>query len=204
MSVASHLKKKFLAGFFIVIPLIVTAYVVILIVSFFDSLIGPVVKNILSHVAGKEIYVAGTGFMAIVVITYIVGILASNYFGKALLARGERLVKRIPVVKGIYGSVKDMTDAFSSDRIKSFQEVVLVEFPSPGSYAIGFVTKRIDIGAQHFCSVFIPLTPNPTASLLILVKEESLTFLDISADDALKYVISLGTVRLDSLWQEKV
>jgi uncharacterized membrane protein len=96
-----------------------------------------------------------------------------------------------------------MTDAFSSDKVKSFKEVVLVEYPFPGRYTIGFVTKRIQIEEKLFCSVFIPTTPNPTSGYLILIKEEGLTFLDVPTDDALKYIISLGTARIESPWKEK-
>jgi uncharacterized membrane protein len=206
MSFAKHIKSKFLTGLFILIPLIVTVYIIYLIISFFEPIVAPIVRNILNKVTGRELYIPdipGAGFILFIIITYITGIFASNYFGKMALARGERLLKRIPVVKSIYGSVKDMTDAFSSDKVKSFKEVVLVEYPFPGRYTIGFVTKRIQIEEKLFCSVFIPTTPNPTSGYLILIKEEGLTFLDVPTDDALKYIISLGTARIESPWKEK-
>ena len=203
MSFAKHIKSKFLTGLFILIPLIVTVYIIYLIISFFEPIVAPIVRNILNKITGRELYIPGAGFILFIIITYITGVFASNYFGKMALARGERLLKRIPVVKSIYGSVKDMTDAFSSDKVKSFKEVVLVEYPFPGRYTIGFVTKRIQIEEKLFCSVFIPTTPNPTSGYLILIKEEGLTFLDVPTDDALKYIISLGTARIESPWKEK-
>ena len=118
MSFAKHIKSKFLTGLFILIPLIVTVYIIYLIISFFEPIVAPIVRNILNKVTGRELYIPdipGAGFILFIIITYITGIFASNYFGKMALARGERLLKRIPVVKSIYGSVKDMTDAFSSD-----------------------------------------------------------------------------------------
>ncbi|HVN96824.1 MAG TPA: DUF502 domain-containing protein [Syntrophorhabdaceae bacterium] len=203
MSVTKHIKSKFFTGLFILIPLIVTLYIIYFVISFFEPLVAPLVKSALARLSGRELYIPGAGFILFIIITYITGILASNYFGKKALARGEQLLKRIPVVKSIYGSVKDMTEAFSSDRIKSFKEVVLVEYPFPGRYAIGFVTKRIQINSKQLCSVFIPTTPNPTSGYIILVQEEELTFLDIPADDALKYIISLGTARTEAPWKEK-
>jgi uncharacterized membrane protein len=203
MNVAKHIKSKFFTGLFILIPLIVTVYIVYGIISFFEPLVAPMVKNILFRLSGRELYIPGIGFILFIVITYVTGMIASNYFGKTALSRGEKLLKRIPFVKTIYGSVKDMTDAFSSDKVKSFKETVLVEFPFPGRYTIGFVTKRIEIEGKPFCAVFIPPTPIPTAGFLIMVREEELKFLDISIDNALKYIISLGTAKVDFSWKEK-
>ena len=203
MNVAKHIKSKFFTGLFILIPLIVTVYIVYAIISFFEPLVAPIVKNVFFRLSGREIYIPGVGFVLFIVITYITGMLASNYFGKTALSRGEKILKRIPVVKTIYGSVKDMTEAFSSNKVKSFKEAVLVEFPFPGRYTIGFVTKRIEIEEKPFCTVFIPPTPIPTAGFLIMVREEDLKFLDISIDTAVKYIISLGTTKIDFSWKEK-
>lgn len=203
MDMANHAKKKFITGLLVLIPLIVTAYIVYLVVSFIEGFIGPVLKNIFFQVFQREVYVTGTACIIFVVITYLTGLFVSNYFGKTVFSLGERLVKRIPIVKSIYGSTKDMTEAFSSERIKSFKEVVLIEFPFPGRYAIGLVTNRVGIkGVQH-CSVFVPTTPNPTSGYIILAKEEDLLFLDMATDDALKYIISLGTSRSGSIWNGK-
>jgi uncharacterized membrane protein len=203
MGIGKHIKSKFFTGLILLIPLIVTLYLIYVIISFFEPLVGPLVKNILFRLTGREIYVPGIGFVVFIIVTYVTGMIASNYFGKIALSRGERLLKGIPVVKSIYGSVKDMTEAFSSDKIKSFKEAVLVEFPFAGRYTIGFVTKRIEIEGERFCTVFIPPTPIPTAGFLIMVREEELKFLDITIDNALKYIISLGTARINFSWKEK-
>jgi len=203
MSIAKHLKKKFVTGLFVLIPLIVTAYIIYLIISFIENFVGPVLRNIFFQVFQREVYITGTAFIIFVIITYLTGLLVSNYFGKALFSRGERILKRIPIVKSIYGSVKDMTEAFSSDKIKSFKEVVLAEFPFQGRYAIGFVTNRLKMNEDNYCSVFVPTTPNPTSGYLIIVREDQLIFLNMATDDALKYIISLGTSRTGFEWNEK-
>jgi len=203
MSVANHLKKKFITGLLVLIPLIVTAYIIYLVVSFMEGFIGPALSNIFYQVFRREVYVTGMACIIFVVITYLTGLFVSNYFGRTVFSRGERLVKRIPIVKSIYGSIKDMTEAFSSEKIKSFKEVVLIEFPFPGRYAIGLVTNRVEIRGLPHCSVFVPTTPNPTSGYIILVKEEDLLFLDMATDDALKYIISLGTSRGGSIWNGK-
>ena len=203
MDLSKHLKTKFITGLFILIPLIVTIYIVYLIISSIEAMVSPVIRNILLQIIGHAIYIPGTGFIVFIIIVYVTGVVASNYFGKTLLAYGETFLKKIPFIKGIYGSVKDMTDAFSSEKIKSFREVVLIDFPFQGRYALGFVTKRIKLEDRSLCSVFVPTTPNPTSGYLIMAKEEDLIFLDMNTDDALKYIISLGTSRAELPWKEK-
>lgn len=203
MSIAKHIKSKFLTGLFILILLIVTIYIIYVIISFFEPLVGPFVRDALFRLTGHELYIPGLGFIFFIIITYLTGAIASNYFGKTALSRGERLLKRIPVVKSIYGSVKEMTEAFSSDKVKSFKEAVLVQFPFAGRYTIGFVTKRIEIEGKQFCAVFIPPTPIPTAGCPVMVKEEELKFLNISIDTAVKYIISLGTTKIDLSWNDR-
>jgi len=203
MGMANHVKKKFITGLLVLIPLIVTVYIAYLIVSFIENFIGPALKNIFFQVFQREVYITGMACIIFVVITYLTGLFVSNYFGKRVFSRGEQIVRRIPIVKSIYGSVKDMTEAFSSDKIKSFKEVVLLEFPFQGRYAIGLVTNRVEIKGLQHCSVFVPTTPNPTSGYIILVREEDLFFLDMPTDDALKYVVSLGTSRSGILWNGK-
>lgn len=204
MDMANHVKKKFITGLLVLIPLIVTVYIAYLIVSFIENFIGPALKNIFFQVFQREVYITGMACIIFVVITYLTGLFVSNYFGKTVFSRGEQIVRRIPIVKSIYGSVKDMTEAFSSDKIKSFKEVVLLEFPFQGRYAIGLVTNRVEIKGLQHCSVFVPTTPNPTSGYIILVREDDLVFLDMPTDDALKYVISLGTSRSGILWNGKI
>jgi uncharacterized membrane protein len=204
MDLTKHLKKKFLTGLFVLIPLLVTIYIIYLVISFVDTIIAPTIQNITLYFTGKEIYIPGTGLFLFAVVAYATGILATNYIGKRLLSYGERMVRKIPFVKGIYSSVKDMTDSFSSEKKHSFKEVVLAEFPFKGRYAIGFVTNRIkNQSHDDHCTVFVPTTPNPTSGYIIIIPEKELIFLDMPVDDALKYIISLGTAGIELAWKEK-
>jgi uncharacterized membrane protein len=204
MNLTNHLKKKFITGLFVLIPLLVTIYIIYLVISFVDAIIAPFMRNITLHMIGKEIYIPGTGLFLFAVVAYVTGVLASNYMGNRLLSYGERILRKIPFVKGIYSSVKDMTDSFSSEKKRSFQEVVLAEFPFHGRYAIGFVTNRIKRQSnERYCTVFIPTTPNPTSGYLVVIPERELVFLDITVDNALKYIISLGTAGTELAWKEK-
>jgi uncharacterized membrane protein len=153
---------------------------------------------------GKEIYIPGTGLFLFAVVAYATGILASNYIGNRFLSYGEMILKKIPFVKGIYSSVKDMTDSFSSEKKRAFKEVVLAEFPFKGRYAIGFITSRIRKHPdEKYCAVFVPTTPNPTSGYLVVIPEKELIFLDITVDNALKYIISLGTAGIELTWKER-
>ncbi|MCX5805217.1 MAG: DUF502 domain-containing protein [Proteobacteria bacterium] len=199
-----HLKKTFLTGLFILIPLVVTIYIIYTVVISVDTFISPVIRNIMSNITGTGVYIQGTGFFIFIILTYLTGVLASNYIGKKMLAYGEATIRKIPFVKGIYGSIKDMIDAFSSEKMQSFKEVVLVDFPFKGRYAIGFITKRIQSGDKgELCAVFVPTTPNPTSGYLIFLPEEELTPIDMSVEDAVKYIVSLGTSRIEMKWKEK-
>jgi len=199
-----HLRNTFFTGLFIVIPLIVTVYVIYAIITSIDGFVAPIFKNIAVSFIEKEFYIPGTGLLLFIALTYLIGIVASNYMGKRLLSYGEHVLKKVPFVKWIYTSVKDMTDAFSSNKIRSFKEIVLVEFPMKGRYTIGFVTGYIVLKEKgKFYSVFIPTTPNPTSGFLIMLPEDEILPIQMSTEEAIKYIISLGTTRMDLSWKEK-
>ncbi|MCX8021921.1 MAG: DUF502 domain-containing protein [Syntrophorhabdaceae bacterium] len=198
------MRNTFFTGLLIVIPLIVTAYVIYAIIGTIDGFIAPIFKNIIQGFTEKEFYLPGMGLLFFVALTYFVGVVASNYMGKRILFYGESILKKIPFVKWIYTSVKDMTDALSSDRIKSFKEIALIEFPLKGRYVIGFITGRLEgREGKRFCTVFIPTTPNPTSGFLVIIPEGEITPISLSTEDAIKYIISLGTTRIDLEWTEK-
>jgi uncharacterized membrane protein len=203
MRLIPHFKTKLLTGFFLLIPLLVTLYVVYVIVSFLDGILYPILTNISLRILGSSLYIPGLGLLLFVVLAYATGVITSNYAGKKLLSYGEALLKRIPFVKSIYGSTKDFMEAFSSEKLKSFREVVLLEFPHKGFYAVGFVTGRLQRGDITYCSVFAPTTPNPTSGYLLLVPEKDLVFLSIPVEDAIKYIISLGTSKVELGWREQ-
>ncbi len=200
MALTRHFKTKLLTGLFVLIPVLVSLYAVYLIVSFLDNIASPILSNILSGAFGRPLYIPGLGLLLFIVITYITGLVTSNYAGKRLLLHGEALLKRIPFVKSIYGSTKDFLEAFSPDKLRSFRGVVLIEFPRQGSYTLGLVTSRIVRDSVTFCSVFVPTAPNPTAGYVLIIPESELFFLKVSVEDALKYVISLGTSKVTIEW----
>jgi uncharacterized membrane protein len=186
MPLVKHFKGKFITGLLSSF-LLVTLYVVYLIVSFLDAIASPLFDNITRSLIGRSLYIPGLGLLLFVIITYVAGVFTSNYAGRKLVAWGEALLRRIPFIKSIYASTKDFIEAFSSEKLKSFREVVLIEFPHKGSYALGFVTGRVQHEDAVFCAVFVPTTPNPTSGYLVLVPTE-LRHVAIPVDEAIKYV----------------
>jgi uncharacterized membrane protein len=197
MDIAKHLKTKLLAGLFILVPAIITIYIIYVVVSSLDALIYPVILRATRPVMGREMFIPGSGLFLLFIIVYTTGVFATNYLGRRFLRLGETLFTKIPFVSSIYNSIKDITDAFSSQTRTAFKEVVLVEFPFKGRRAIGFITRRLTGEGETICAVFIPTTPNPTSGYLIMVPEQELTFLQMTVDEALKYTISLGTSRTE-------
>jgi uncharacterized membrane protein len=127
-----------------------------------------------------------------------VGVLAQYYIGKRMIEWLDTVMMNVPLLNKFYGAVKQVNDAFAGDR-SSFKTVVLVEFPSAGSYSVGFITSESQAGilrqtGKNLVSVFIPTTPNPTSGFLILVTEDKITKLDMSVADGLKYIVSLGSL----------
>jgi uncharacterized membrane protein len=133
----------------------------------------------------------------------VVGRLARNYFGKKIIAWVDSTLLRVPLLNKIYSATKQVNEAFSSADKTAFRTVVLVEFPRPGAFSIGFITSEQLPGLpaatkDKMVCVFVPATPNPTSGFLLLVPENKVTKLEMSVPDGIKYVISLGSIVPDS------
>ena len=138
-----------------------------------------------------------------VALVSVIGVLARYYFGKRLFAWADSLMLRVPVLNKIYGTIKQVDEAFTSGKKSSFQTVVLVEYPREGIYSVGFITSaRADevekkTGKKCVC-IFIPTTPLPTGGFLIVIPEEKVIKLDMSVADGFKYIISIGALANES------
>ncbi len=138
-------------------------------------------------------------FLLAVLLIGIVGRLARNYFGKKLIEWAERALMHVPFVNKIYSAIKQINEAFSSGKKSSFKTVVLLEFPRAGIYSLGFITGEQNDEVQaktreKVVCIFIPTTPNPTSGWLVLVPEKDVTKLEMSVAEAIKFIISLGSV----------
>ena len=137
-------------------------------------------------------------FLLAIFMICAVGLAARNYFGKKMIEWADRVLMQVPFLNKIYGATKQVNEALVTGNKNSFKTVVLVEFPHPGSYSMGFLTSedaeiQMKPGEKLVC-VYVPTTPNPTAGFMLLVPDEKVTRLKISVADGLKYIISLGSI----------
>jgi len=144
-------------------------------------------------------HIPGLGVVLSFLILLVTGMIAANFFGLRLIQLWESLLGRIPVVKSIYSSVKQVSDTVLSDQGTAFRKALLVEFPRPGCWTIAFLTGApADSVVDHLpgdhVSVYVPTTPNPTGGYFVMVPRSAVRELDMSVDEALKYIISMGVV----------
>ncbi|HFC8834232.1 DUF502 domain-containing protein [Neisseria subflava] len=203
--IAKALKKYLITGVLVWLPIAVTIWAMTYIISAADRLISLLPESWQpQHFWGFNI--PGLGIVAATVVLFVTGVFAANVLGRRILGAWDSLLGRIPVVKSIYSSVKKVSESLLSDSSRSFKTPVLVPFPQPGIWTIAFVSGHIPDKLKgslpqddDYISVYVPTTPNPTGGYYIMVKKSDVRELDMSVDQALKYVISLGMVMPDDL-----
>ena len=184
-----NIRKWFLSGIAVVLPLAVTVFVLIWLFKMLDGILA----EPMHWIFGKEI--PGAGLLAIIIIVFATGILTSNYIGNKMAGWFHGLVAKIPIVGNVYKPVSKIANSLSAENSKSFQSVVTVEFPSKGIHSIGFITNdNVAFGGDDKVCIFIPTTPNPTNGFLVFVEKEQVTELDISVPEGLNMVVSIGSV----------
>ncbi len=191
-------KKYLIPGLLIWVPLAATLWVLDLIVSAMDRTL-LLLPTSWQPRALFGFDIPGLGLLLSLLVVLLTGVLAHNFIGRQLVQWWEGLLSRIPIVRSIYSSVKQVSDTMLSPKGNAFRKAVLVEFPQRGQWAIGLVvgapgpalTRDLD---PDMVTVFVPTAPNPTSGYTILVPPADVKELDISVDDALKFVISLGVV----------
>ena len=183
-----NIRKWFLTGIAAILPVGVTIFVLMWLFNLLDGILaGPVM-----WIFRRE--VPGIGLLAIIILIFVVGMFASNMFGKKMVNWLQKMLAKIPIIGTIYKPVSKIASGVSSEKSKSFQKVVTVEFPSKGTTSIGFITNdRISFAGDNKVCVFIPTTPNPTNGFLVFVEKEDVTELDVSLSEGLNMVISIGS-----------
>lgn len=201
-TIKHRLRTFFIAGLLITLPIAFTFFILNFLFKSLDNSFSPLFIQLLIFLGApvpKESHIPGVGVVMTFIVIFLVGVLATNIFGKKLLQWGESIVAKIPVVRSIYTGVKQVVTTVIQTDAKSFSKSVLVEFPRKGVYALGFITSEakgeIQIKtAEHVCNVFVPTTPNPTSGFLIFVPKNELIDLEMSIEDGLKLIISGGIV----------
>ncbi|GAB1363566.1 DUF502 domain-containing protein [Rhodobacter sp.] len=203
------LRASFLTGLVVVLPIGLTIYVVWAVIGWIDGWILPLIPSyyqpdaIMRRWFGPdyEFPVRGVGVLVFLVVTILVGWMAKGLIGRSVIRQGERMVDRMPVVRSIYGAIKQVAETFFNKKEQSFDKVVLVEFPRAGSWALGFVStrpkgelaERLARMGPEMSAVFVGLTPF-TSGMLLFVPSKDLVELDMGVDDAAKLIVSGGLV----------
>ena len=189
-------RRYFVAGLLVWIPLGITLWVLKLLVDLMDQSLLLLPEKLRSD-ALFGFHVPGLGIILTLAIVVATGALAANFFGRKVLQMGDNLLTRIPIVRSIYGGVKQISDTLFSPEGKAFRRAVLVRYPHQGAWTVALVTGAPDqevaelIGREQV-SVFVPTTPNITAGFFLIVPRAETIPLDMTVDDALKYIISMG------------
>lgn len=200
------MKKYFITGLVILLPLAVT----ILIVRFFFNLLTEPFVGMIGFFLQKyhldPAYVGIARLISQILIlillffaTVMLGMLTRWFFVHSLLSYGEKLLQRIPLISPVYKTCKDVIQTIFSDRSSSFKQVVLAPFPNPETSTLGLVTREdlSSLSADHtsgLVAVFVPTTPNPTSGFLVFFRPDQLTYLTMSVEEALKFIISCGVI----------
>ena len=184
------IKRTFLTGLVVVVPILITAFTLYWLFRVLDGILSPIIDQIL----GRDI--PGLGILTEIVIIFLVGVLATNVLGSRILHWFQTLLMRAPVVKNIYPTIKQLVEAFHPSSSSSFKKVVLVEYPKMGTYALGFMTSEVSMKGtpqpRRLFSVYLP-TNNLYIGNVALFKEEDLIVTDFTVEEGLKIVLSGGT-----------
>jgi len=198
MSAKNPVRRYFITGLLIWIPLVITAWVLNLLVSTMDQtllLLPPSLRT--ENWLG--VYVPGAGVLLTLLTVFVTGLLAANIIGQRLVSFWERALTRIPVVNSIYSGVKQVSDTVLSPSGQAFRKALLVQWPYEGVWTIAFLTGRpggdvVNHLAGDYVSVYVPTTPNPTGGYFVMLPRSATIELDMTVDEALKYIISMGVV----------
>ena len=194
----SALRKWLIAGLLVIVPLVITLGVLNWIIGTLDQTLA-ILPEAWQPDKLLGMHIPGFGVILTLLILLLVGGIASNFIGRKLVGWGDALVRRIPVVRSIYSSVKQVSDTVFSDSGNAFRTAVLVQWPREGVWTVAFVTGQPsgEVAAllrDEYLSVFVPTTPNPTGGYFVLVRKSECIELEMSVDAALKYIVSMGVV----------
>jgi len=196
---SNALKKYLLAGLVVWLPIIATVLILRFLIDLLDQ-----TMSLLPESYNPEkvmgINIPGLGVILSIIVLFITGILATNLFGQKLVRMSEAILDRIPLVRSIYNATKQMIEAVFSTNSQAFRKVVLVQYPRQGLWSLAFQTGAAikECGEktnQEMLSIFIPTTPNPTSGFLMMVAKDEVIELEMSVDNALKFIISLGVMQ---------
>jgi uncharacterized membrane protein len=193
--ILKHLRAKMFAGILVILPLGITFLVLKFVFNSLDSILGPVIPDINVLLFRHAFHLPYVGLISFLLLLYLIGLITTNVLGRKLIGWADRLFTAIPVVKNIYTSSKQLTDAFSATRKGSFRQAVFVEFPQEGNYVLGFVTNELtDLNRQTKVTVFVPTAFVPPQGFLLFLPREKTLPAQLTVEEAIKAIMSVGIV----------
>lgn len=208
----AHVRRNIGRGLILVLPLVVTVWLLALLFGLINDTVAPMIVALLRRFEypwldlwPTRAVVAVVGLAVTAGLIYLIGLFGGNLIGRRILSVFERVVLRIPLVKGIYGAARQLLDAFTATGAQAFSKVVILEYPRPGLWVVGFVTRERAHGVDgsgrlsDTVPVFLPTTPNPTSGWMILVARQELLLVDMTIEEAVKLVVSGGIVGPEDL-----
>ncbi len=198
VSWTKKLRAQFVAGILVIVPIGATVLILVWLFNSIDNILQPAVSAIFGH------NIPGVGFGVTIVLIYLAGVIARNILGKRIIRYGESLLAKVPIFRYLYSGIRQILESFTAPDKTGFMQVVLVEFPREGMYAIGFVTNELKItNGEKLLNVLIPTSPTPTSGFLQIVKEKDIIRTNMSVDDAIKMVVSGGIMTPQEI-QDKI
>jgi uncharacterized membrane protein len=197
----SFFKRYLITGLLIWVPLVITVWVLNLLVSTMDQTLRLLPQELRTE-SWLGVHIPGLGVILTLAVVFLTGVLAANFIGQKLVVFWEGVLLRIPVVNSIYKAVKQVSDTLFSGSGHAFRKVLLVRYPHPEAWSLAFQTnvpsELLSRFSEEHVAVFIPTTPSPVNGFYFYVKRSEVIELDMSIDEALKYIISMGVVTTDN------
>ncbi len=196
-NVVAVIKRYFLSGVLVVVPLILTYIVLKFLFEAIDGILQPFIHRLLGY------YIPGLGVFTTILIIILAGVLTRNIIGARVYNMGDRLLVRMPIIRPIYSAAKQLLEAVTMPSTRSFKEVALVEYPRRGSYALSFIAKRIKLDVngkmRDYVIVFVPSTPTPVSGVVVMVPAEEIVPVDMTVEEGVKFLVSGGVASPDRI-----
>lgn len=204
-----HIRRRMVRGLFMILPLLITVWLLGLLFTVINDNVTPSVQALLQWMgmpgldrgAARHLGIPLIGLLLTALVIYLLGLLGGNLVGRRILSSVESLILRLPLVKGIYGSARQLLDAFSFSGERTFSRVVMIEYPRRGLWTLGFVTTDVEHRLTEPAAeqitvvpVFLPTTPNPTSGWMMLVPTRDLVVLNMTIEEGIKMIVSGGIV----------
>lgn len=199
IGLVARLRGYFLAGILVTAPITITAYLTWVFLTFMDTQVAKMLPQPWYEALYGKTTIPGVGLVIALVFFIVVGWFARNFLGRMMIRLSEYVVDRMPVIRTLYGTLKQIFETIMASQSNAFREVVMLEYPRKGCWSIGFVTGRTEgevqsVTKKETINVFVPTTPNPTSGFLLFVPKDDLIYLDMSVEEGVKLVVSAGII----------